>query len=154
MKAALALLTLLTAAAPLRASAQERPTPPALLSFKMDFPTGATAGVTTSGIGVYPINVAVSARRLAVRPYGSLGAAASIVRSAATNPDGAAKILAVVVQPRVAVGASYAPLRGLVLSTELTCSPGALGIVSLATAGRGGRDVGPVLGLSIGAEWL
>jgi hypothetical protein len=136
--------------------------PPATLSslFKLDFPIGFTSTFTTAGIGLYPINFGTFIRRASLMPYGSIGAAASVVRSdAAGTPETSSRIIGAIVQPRIALGAKYFPVRGLALTTEVAYSPWAVGIITLAspvgsTDGGARGGVGSVLDVSVGAEWL
>jgi hypothetical protein len=166
MKPTATVIALVILAAGARAAHAQEPAagapPPATLSSfcKLDFPIGFTSTFTTAGIGLYPFSFGTFIRRASLMPYGSIGAAASVVQSGATgNPETSSKIIGAIVQPRIAVGAKYFPVRGLALTTEVDYSPWSVGILTLASpagstdsGARGG--VGSVLDVSVGAEWL
>ncbi|HXJ19916.1 MAG TPA: hypothetical protein VMT03_06740 [Polyangia bacterium] len=155
MKTTCALLTFLALTAMgLGARAEEPAKAPSMLSLKTVWSNDVTAAFTTSGVGLYPFNFSLALRRGALTPYGSAGAAASVVRLASTAPESNGRLLGAIVQPRVAVGARYLPVRGLALSAEVDVSPCAIGLVTFASGQGGPGGVGSVFGLSVGAEWL
>jgi hypothetical protein len=123
-----------------------------------DEPAAATAihlrpTFNAAGLGLYPINLGFELRRLSLRPYVAFGGNANVIRThVGADQDGPSKVVGVVAQARLSVGATYQPVRSFAFSAELGYAPWSAGLVVLSSASQ--TVAASVVDLSFGVRWL
>ncbi len=126
--------------------------------FKMDLPVRRLGDFTSYGVGIYPVNVGVYVRRLAILPYVSAGGSVNVVLHEQAMNGGSQNLAGVVAQARMAVGVKYFPIRSFAASFELGMAKAAGALVISPGSGNDAAmprsGVGSTLDGSFGIEWL
>jgi hypothetical protein len=115
--------------------------------FRFDVPIGFGDGVTSLGLGIYPLNYGYFIESIGLFPYVSLGTVLNVATASTYDgPSGKADVSQVggIIQARAAVGAKYAFSDAFSGTLELGFTPwGIAGLVDTDKAEKIAKQGGP-----------